>query len=100
MTRRIPQDHNYRTSSPAAIKAKITALEIAAFEYGVSYAYDWPSEDQDMADAQTARYALEQTILTCIDAAVKAALYPNTKRPASRAKAQTALAAREAKETE
>ena len=74
MTRRIPEDHNYRTSCPAAIKGKITALENAAFEYGASYVYDWPGKDQDLADTQTARYALERTILTCIDAAVKAAL--------------------------
>ena len=80
MPRRIPQDHNYRTSCPAAIKAKITALENAAFEYGISARDQLRDADVDLRVAQTARYSLEQTVLTCIDAAVKAAMDPNTKR--------------------
>ena len=80
MARRIPEDHNYRTTCPAAVKAKITALENAVLEY--AFAGSMRPEDADQAeqDAQFRRYSLERTILTCIDAAVKAALDPNTKR--------------------
>ena len=77
MTRRIPQDHNYRTSCPAAIKAKITALENAIMDY--AFAGSMRPEDADQAeqDAQFRRYCLERTILTCIEAAVEAALGRN-----------------------
>ena len=79
MTRRIPQDHNYRTACPASIKAKITELENAAFEYGLESAR-YASANQTCMGAQTARYNLERTILTCIEAAVAAALDANTER--------------------
>jgi hypothetical protein len=79
MTRRIPQDHNYRTACPAAIKAKITALENAAFDYGFEHG-ERRATNLTRLDAQDARYNLERTILTCIEAAVAAALDPNTKR--------------------
>ena len=80
MTRRIPEDHNYRTSCPAAIKAKITALENAALEYARVGEDVLDPEGQRLSDAQFQRYSLEQTVLTCIDAAVEAALDPSTKR--------------------
>jgi Txe/YoeB family toxin of Txe-Axe toxin-antitoxin module len=80
MTRRIPEDRNYHTSCPAAIKAKITALEGAVMDY--AFAGSQPPEDREqiLQDTQFRRYNLERTILTCIDAAVKAALDPDTKR--------------------
>lgn len=80
MTRRSPQDHNYHTSCPAAIKAKITALENEVFLFGAADGYSEDFKTRLMQDAQTARYNLEQTILTCIEAAVAAALEPNTER--------------------
>ena len=80
MTRRIPKDHNYRTSCPAAIKAKITALERAVLEYARAGEDVLDPEGQRLSDAQFRRYCLERTILTCIDAAVQAAMDPDTKR--------------------
>lgn len=80
MARRIPEDHNYRTTCPAAIKAKITALENAAMDYAFAGAQHPEDRDSILQDAQFRRYSLEQTILTYIDAAVKAALDSDTKR--------------------
>lgn len=79
MARRIPEEHNYRTTCPAAIKAKITALENAVLALGLEGARSTDTADET-TEAQFRRYCLEQTILTCIDAAVKTALDPNTKR--------------------
>lgn len=74
MSRRIPQDHNYRTPCPPAIKAKITALENAAMDY--AFAGSMRAEDADRVeqDAQWRRYCLERTITTHVEVAVKAAL--------------------------
>ena len=80
MARRIPEEHNYRTTCPAAIKAKITALENAAIDYAFAGSQPLADRAQVLSDAQFRRYCLEQAILTCVDAAVKAALDPNTKR--------------------
>jgi hypothetical protein len=80
MPRRIPQDPNYRTACPAAIKAKITALESAVMEYAFAGAQPPEDREQILQDAQFRRSCLERTILTCIEAAVAAALDPNTKR--------------------
>ena len=80
MTRRIPRDHNYDTACPADVKAKITALENEAYLAGASDGQHEALRDRIVRDAQTARYNLERTIQTCIDAAVKAALDPDTKR--------------------
>lgn len=74
MARNVPRDHNYRTACPAAIKAKITQLESAAMDYAFVGSADLAERDGVLDAAQTARYDLERTILTCIDAAVKAAL--------------------------
>jgi hypothetical protein len=80
MARRIPQDPSYHTACPAAIKAKITALENAAFCYGYMKAdYDTTVHLQD---AQAARYNLERTILTCIENAVAEA-YQTVQRHAA-----------------
>lgn len=63
---RIPVDHNHVTSCPAAIKAKITVFEKAAMDYAFIGAA-MPSDAAGItAAAQTARYNLEQTILTYI----------------------------------
>lgn len=70
MARRIPQDHNYRTTCPAAIKAKITALETAAIEYAFKGTHDPEDYDAIIEDAQVARYNLERAILTAIEKAV------------------------------
>lgn len=80
MTRRIPEDHNYRTSCPAAIKAKITALEKAVMDYAFAGSLPLADRAQILSDAQFRRYSLERTIMTCIDAAVNAALDPDAKR--------------------
>jgi hypothetical protein len=80
MTRRIPQDPNYRTACPAAIKAKITALEGAVMDYAFVGSQPPEYREQILQDAQFRRYSLERTILTCIEVAVAAALDPNTKR--------------------
>jgi hypothetical protein len=78
MTRRIPQDPNYRTACPAAIKAKITAVENAAFWYGYMKAdYDTTVHLQE---AQAARYNLERAIMTHVEEAVAVALGLNTER--------------------
>lgn len=69
MTRRIPQDHNYRTACPASIKAKITALESAVLEYARVGEDVLDPDGQRLSDTQFARYNLERTILTCIEAA-------------------------------
>lgn len=79
MPRRIPQEPNYRTSCPAAIKAKITELENAALSLGLEGARSAGTQAETEI-AQEARYNLERTILTCIEAAVKTALDSNTKR--------------------
>jgi hypothetical protein len=68
--RRIPQDHNYRTACPAAIKAKITALEGAVMDYAFAGSQTPEDREQILQDAQFRRYCLEQTILTCIENAV------------------------------
>lgn len=79
MARRIPQDRNYHTPCPAAIKAKITELENAALDYAFIGAQ--PPEDREdiLHGAQVARYNLERTILSYIEAALNAAPY-NSKR--------------------
>lgn len=71
MARRIPQDHNYHTACPAAIKAKITALENTLCALDLSFAGSQADQDAAEQAAQTARYDLERTILTCIEAALK-----------------------------
>ena len=70
MTRRTPKDHNYRTTCPAAVKAKITALENAVLEYARVGEDVLDPEGQRLSDAQSARYSLERTILTCTENAV------------------------------
>jgi hypothetical protein len=80
MTRRIPQDPNYRTACPAAVKAKITELENAVMAYTLAIERHIFEHDEEMQAAQFRRYCLERTILTCIKEAVAAALDPNTKR--------------------
>jgi hypothetical protein len=70
MTRRIPQDHKYRTACPAAIKAKITALEGAVMDYAFVGSQPPEYREQILQDAQFRRYSLERTILTCIENAV------------------------------
>ena len=71
MARHIPQDHNYRTPCPAAIKAKITELENAAMEYAYSRPSTAAEHSAVLSSAQAARYNLERTILSCIEAALK-----------------------------
>lgn len=61
--RQVPRDPNYRTDCPPAIKAKITELENAVFEYGLQ-AGRWTRLEDEISEAQTARYDLERTILT------------------------------------
>ena len=79
MVRRIPQDRNYHTACPMAIKAKITELENAALILGLEGARSASTQAETEA-AQVARYNLERTILTCIEAAVKAATDQTTRR--------------------
>ncbi len=80
MPRHIPQDHNYRTDCPAAIKAKITELENQA----IGYAYSRPSTKAEYSAAraapQAARYNLERTILSHIKAAVAEAMKERAKQ--------------------
>ena len=71
MARRIPQDHNYHTSCPAAIKAKITELENTLCALDLSFAGSQADQDAAEQAAQVARYNLERTILSCIEAALK-----------------------------
>lgn len=70
MARHIPEDHNYRTACPAAVKAKITALENAVLEYARVGEDVLDPEGRRLSDAQFRRYCLEQTVLTCIENAV------------------------------
>lgn len=65
--KRIPQDHNYRTACPAAIRAKITALEHAAMDYAFKGAAHPADVDALTEAAQVARYNLERTILTFLE---------------------------------
>lgn len=70
MGRRIPEEPTYRTSCPPEIKAKITALENAALDCAFAGSQHPDDADAIRADAQGARYCLEQTILTAIEKAV------------------------------
>ena len=70
MAQRIPKDHNYYTTCPASIKAKITQLEAAAMEYAFCGAREKEDREHILHGAQVARYNLEQTILTCVENAV------------------------------
>lgn len=63
---RIPVEHNLETACPAAIKAKITRFEHAVMDYAFIGAAMPSDAEAITADAQTARYNLEQTILTYI----------------------------------
>lgn len=63
---RIPTNHNLETSCPAVIKAKITVFEKAAMDYAFIGAAMPSDEEAIIFTAQTARYNLEQTILTYI----------------------------------
>lgn len=63
---RIPTNHNLVTSCPAVIKAKITEFEKAAMDYAFIGAAMPADAAGITAAAQTARYNLEQTILTYI----------------------------------
>lgn len=67
----IPRNHNYHTTCPAAVKAKITVLEKAAMDY--AFAGSAPVDDRDaiLEFVQVARYELERTVLTCIAAATR-----------------------------
>lgn len=60
-------DHNLQTSCPAPIKAKITAYMRAVEEF--AFIGTQPPEDHDQItrDLKTARYNLEQTILTYLE---------------------------------
>lgn len=69
MMKRIPQDHNYRTSCPAAVKAMITKLEHAAMDYAFKGAANPADVDEITEAAQVARYNLERAILSCIETA-------------------------------
>jgi hypothetical protein len=71
MARSIPLDYNLHTPCPAAIKAKITELENAAVRYGVVSDRYASGTEPELTTAQTARYNLERTILSCIQAALE-----------------------------
>ena len=61
--RQVPRNPNYRTDCPPAIKAKITELENVVFEYGLQ-AGRWTGLEDEISEAQIARYNLERAILT------------------------------------
>lgn len=64
-------DHNLQTSCPAPIKAKITAYMKAVQDFAFKGTQDPKDHAQIVRDLASARYNLEQTILTYIEKASK-----------------------------